>query len=345
MDPFIESAIRYGFKRKIQHLTLFVTSKCNLRCRICFVDFDKIVSEKDLTLDEIQGIRNVLGRIPILNIGGGEPFLRKDLDEIVGIFSDALTIGIPTNGWYTDKVIVGLEKIFKHVRLNQVGLMISIDGFEQTHDYIRVKESFQRSIATLEAVRKNFPDLLIQVNTVLCRYNFEEIHELIRYLKQFKPSLHSVFFLRGNPHDEKCQLPDLKKLKAVIPTILGQLNEYNYGRKWPLTLIARNYHKYMFDLSLRILEKEEQLIPCHAGRAALVIHANGDVAPCELRPSVDNLREHDLSDIIKCEAYQNALADIKNRKCYCTHNCNMTENILFNPKNYLRLVGLNVGGY
>lgn len=345
MDPFIIAAIRYFLKRGIQHLTLFATNKCNIRCRICFVDFSRAEAERDISIDEIKGIRNVLGRIPILNIGGGEPFLREDLADIVSIFSDSSTIGIPTNGWHTEKIIKGLGNIFKYVKVEQVGLMISVDGFERTHYYIRLQGSYERAIKTLEEVRKTFPELLIQVNTVLCKYNYSEILELMDFVKQFKPAHHSIFFLRGNPKDANCSLPSFEDIRGLIPRILKKMEGYNYHRKGIFLSIARNYHKYLFDISLRMLEEKKQIMPCLAGSAALVVYSNGEVSPCELLPPVGNIRPEGLDSVIRSLSFKHSLDKIKNKKCYCTHNCNMTENILFNPQNYMRLLGLKMGGY
>lgn len=343
MDPFIIAATRYFTKRNIQHLTLFVTNKCDMRCRTCFVDFNHPTEEQDLTLEEIRFIKKDLGRVSILNIGGGEPFLRDDLADIIGIFSNANTIGIPTNGWQLERVISGLKRIFERVSVRQVGLMISVDGFEKTHDYIRTKGSFVKAIEVLEKVKRLFPGLLIQVNTVLCRYNYDEILDLIDFIKFFKPSHHSIFLLRGTPRDKNCILPPLDSVKAVFPEIMEKLKSYNYNRGFVTSLIARNYHKYMFDISLRTLEKKKQIIPCFAGNAALVIYANGDVSPCELLSSAGNIRTERLSAILNGAEFKKLLESIKSGKCYCTHNCNMTENILFNPKNYLRLLGIKSG--
>lgn len=345
MDPFITATLRYFLQRRIQHLTLFVTQKCNMRCKTCFVDFDKADHEKDLSIKEIEDIKKVFGSIPMLNIGGGEPFLRHDMADIIRVFSDSKTIGIPTNGWYTDETINGIKQILKVVNVKQIGLMISIDGFEQTHDFIRVKGSFTRAIKTLEKLREVFPALLIQVNTVLCGYNYREMLDLIDFIKQFKPSHHSIFLLRGNPRDVGCSLPPLEDIRSLLPEMFRKLNGYNYHRQGLSSFIARNYHEYMFDLSLRILKEKEQLVPCLAGLASLVIYADGEVAPCELLPSVGNIRQEGLANILSGRSFQHAVDTIRQKKCYCTHNCNMTENILFNPRNYPRLLGINIGGY
>jgi MoaA/NifB/PqqE/SkfB family radical SAM enzyme len=68
-------------------LTFSVTAACQSRCKTCNIGLeyrkDPKRKEKDLKLDEIEKIFRSLGHIYFLNISGGEPFLRKDLPEIV----------------------------------------------------------------------------------------------------------------------------------------------------------------------------------------------------------------------------------------------------------------------
>ena len=68
------AAVDYQLHHNVQHVILYVTSFCNLRCKHCFVEFDK----KDLSLDEFRRLKDQLGPVSILNIGGGEPIFRKE---------------------------------------------------------------------------------------------------------------------------------------------------------------------------------------------------------------------------------------------------------------------------
>ena len=54
--------------------------------------------------------------------------------------------------------------------------------------------------------------------------------------------------------------------------------------------------------------------------------------PCEILPSVGNIRRQPIKDILASSAMKDSVAGIKRKDCHCTHDCNMQENILFNPK-------------
>ena len=68
-------------------LTFFLTSRCNLRCEHCFywkeLDADH---SNELKIDEIKKIAQSLPRLLVLSITGGEPFVRKDICDVVSTF-------------------------------------------------------------------------------------------------------------------------------------------------------------------------------------------------------------------------------------------------------------------
>ena len=70
------------------YMVLFVTAVCNARCGFCFY-WEEIESAKaklELTLEDYEKISFNLNHLYYLSIGGGEPFMRPDLPEIVAYF-------------------------------------------------------------------------------------------------------------------------------------------------------------------------------------------------------------------------------------------------------------------
>ena len=71
-------------------ITYSVTNSCNSRCKTC--NLWKIYSDNpnlkndELKLDEIEKIFRSFGKIYFFNLSGGEPYLRKDLHEIIWEF-------------------------------------------------------------------------------------------------------------------------------------------------------------------------------------------------------------------------------------------------------------------
>ncbi len=75
--------------------------------------------------------------------------------------------------------------------------------------------------------------------------------------------------------------------------------------------------------------------PCYAGALSGVIFSNGDVGPCELlHQTFGNLRNHEfqINSIWNTRQAEDIREKIKKSKCYCTYECAMLCNILFNPR-------------
>ena len=66
-------------------LVLFITSKCNCDCTHCFY-YKELNKIEDLSLKELNKVSETVGRLRTLCLTGGEPFLRKDIVEIVKVF-------------------------------------------------------------------------------------------------------------------------------------------------------------------------------------------------------------------------------------------------------------------
>ena len=67
--------------------------------------------------------------INILGISGGEPFLRDDLSEIIKILyknCSPLVVDLPTNGFYTQKIVSQVEDIAKHCKNMTVDVQLSM---------------------------------------------------------------------------------------------------------------------------------------------------------------------------------------------------------------------------
>lgn len=331
-----EAALRQ-VRPKFSHLILHVTNICNFRCSHCFVEFEK--KPQDLTLKEIRQVAEVFNDLIWLDIGGGEPFLREDLHEFLGLFK-AQEISIPTNGWFTDRTIGTLAKMREKIGMKRLIITISIDGLPKTHDEIRKKEgSFARLTETYRMIRKNFPGLRVKINTVLNHRNIPEIIQLMTHVRdEMKPDFHSILFLRGSPIDPSFHLPPPEEIRALEDQIFEIQQVYMYGRQGLLSTVQRNYQSIKREIAEQIVEQKTQVIPCLGGQAHAVVYANGNVAPCELLPAVGCLRNQPLEQILASEAWKAAIRGIQAKECNCTHDCNMVENVLFNFKLYPQLV-------
>ena len=87
-----------------------------------------------------------------LDIGGGEPFLRKDLYKIVNLFKKQV-VAIPTNGFLTENIIDQVNRI--DTSNCELTINFSIDGLKETHNKIRKnEESWDKIWITFEKLKK-----------------------------------------------------------------------------------------------------------------------------------------------------------------------------------------------
>jgi GTP 3',8-cyclase len=119
------------FKRNINYLRISVTDRCNLRCRYCMPceEFIMLRHEDILSFDEIvevvrQGVKMGIDKI---RLTGGEPLVRRDIADLVGMI--AAIPGINDLAMTTNGVL--LEKFA--LPLAEAGLMrvnISLDTMD-----------------------------------------------------------------------------------------------------------------------------------------------------------------------------------------------------------------------
>jgi MoaA/NifB/PqqE/SkfB family radical SAM enzyme len=82
-------------------------------------------------------------------ITGGQPFLRKDLFEVLDYATEkGLSTSIITDGRLLD------EEAVKKIVKNQTKISVSIDGAEKTNDAIRGKGAYKAVVSAIERFSK-----------------------------------------------------------------------------------------------------------------------------------------------------------------------------------------------
>jgi len=172
-------------------LIFFVTSRCNFQCPGCFYWRNLNIEQDELSLDEIRKISSSLSVLSRLLISGGEPFLRDDLADICNIFYNQNRIkgiDLPTNGSLTQTIICSTELILKKCASAKLTIGLSLDGLEETHDYLRQKpgsfKSVIETIIALSRLKTRYANLSLHIISVVSNKNIEEIVPLIKFLTQ-----------------------------------------------------------------------------------------------------------------------------------------------------------------
>ena len=354
---FLELIKDYYFYQdsNISEASLYITNKCNSDCIYC--GKNSLSKDKDLSKKEIISLLNELKYMGTkrINILGGEPFVRKDIWEIIeyigsrGFFLSVVSNGLSVINFDRNKINI----LKKNVNL----LDISFDSpVKRTEDYIRgVNGDYEKTLSGIESLTKN--GIPVRVTTVISKYNFKDIPELIRLIARkgcksinLQPVCPVKIFSKSNSKDgsyflESDDLNDLKKSILLSKKVAKSLNLKN-----SLSLTEMWIYSYFINEKgwYRNLIRD---FKCIVPYRNIIIYPNGDIAPCLLSPLFGNIRNSSLrNEIKKIKSFKQS---IKKQlpsycdNCFCYFTLNMIFSILTSPiKNRSHLFNIikNVAG-
>lgn len=319
--------------------TFSLSFNCNSHCRTCNIWRKK--PAEDLTKEEWRKIFMVLGRSPYwVTLSGGEPFLRRDLVEIVKDLCRVCwpkTITIPTNGILTSKIAADVKKIIDDNPQTHFIVNLSLDGVEGGHDQARgVRGNFRLAMLTFEALRgMRANNLTLGVHTVISKDNVKNFPAICDFiLDKLQPDSYVTEIA-----EERVELdnlsskitPDLEDYKKAISYLKKRMKQ---RKQASFVKVIRAFRLSYYDLALKILKEKSQVIPCYAGIASAQVAPNGDVWQCCVRADVlGNLKQEgfDFSKIWFSKKAVEVRKSIKNKECYCPLANASYTNILMSP--------------
>jgi GTP 3',8-cyclase len=186
------------FGRPLRDLRISVTDRCNFRCVYCmpkevFGRGYRFMDRKELlTFEELERLARVFidQGVHKLRITGGEPLLRRDLEELIARLrriDDSVDLTLTTNG----ALLAAKAQALADAGLSRV--TVSLDSLDD--DVFRAMNDVDfpvgRVLAGIEAAAAS--GLPVKVNTVVKRgLNDDSVLELARF---FKGSGHTLRFI------------------------------------------------------------------------------------------------------------------------------------------------------
>lgn len=328
-------------------LIFFVTNKCNARCAHCFY-WDELnnPAKKELSLEEVQKMSKSMGDLLILYLGGGEPFLRKDLPEIAQTFyenNNTRLVGIPTNAFLPELMLPSIDRMCTLCPNANILINVSIDDIGVAHEVFRVVpggwEKLLRTIAGIKELKKKHKNLAFGCNATFNALNQDKIKDIYFYLRdEIKPDSININLVRGKPKDPHCSDIDIAKYNEVISILQKDLASAGLGYTTSSfqNIINQNQVRTK-ELISKTYEKKKAHVTCTASRLIGVIYPDGELFPCELLDSkyrIGNIREvdYDFKKLWFSERNKEIAKWIVDTKCFCTHECFMSTNTMFSPK-------------
>lgn len=245
-------------------LTWELTYACNLQCVHCLSSSGRR-DPRELTTDECEAVIDELQRMQVfyINIGGGEPTVRKDFWHLVHYAVDhGVGVKFSTNGSGIDATVA--EQL---AHSDYVDVQISIDGADaETNDHVRGNGSFATAVEAMEHLRAaGFEGFKISV--VMTRHNIAQVDDFRAMADRYGAQLRLTRF---RPSGRGADSWD-----DLHPTDQQQRDLYHWLIDHPDVLTGDSF----FHLSA-LGEALPGLNLCGAGRVVCLIDPIGDVYAC-----------------------------------------------------------------
>ncbi|NIA11798.1 MAG: radical SAM protein [Nitrospiraceae bacterium] len=284
---------------------LIITYRCNAKCYMCSTWQNPTRPEEEFTPEIVEKIPSGL---KFLNITGGEPFLRKDIEEIVEVsLKKAERIVISTNGYFTER-IVGLAKKFP-----EIGIRISIEGLPAANDELRgIKNGFDHGLRTLLTLYDmGMKDIGFGI-TVSDR-NAKDMIELYRLANAMgvefaTATVHNSYYF--HKHDNVIEDPEM--VAGEFERIAVELLKTNRPKNW--------FRAY-FNMGLaNKVRGGKRPLPCEVGTDVFFLDPYGNVMPCNGSDEpmiMGNLNEQTFDQIWSSQRADEIRKQVKN----CSKQC------------------------
>ncbi len=170
----------YG--RQITSLRISVTRKCNMHCIYCHGEGEAAHKAEEIAKEEIARIVKVAKEYGInkVKFSGGEPLLRKDLEEILSSLPPLRDVSLTTNG----SLLAERAWELKKAGLNRVN--ISLDTLKEEKYQLITKCSEGSFPKVMQGINAALDAGLtpVKLNMVVLKgVNEDEIEEMIEFVR------------------------------------------------------------------------------------------------------------------------------------------------------------------
>jgi MoaA/NifB/PqqE/SkfB family radical SAM enzyme len=276
-----------------------------------------------------------------MTFSGGEPFLRRDLPDIILSAIDICrptVVNIPTNGWFTDRVVNGSERICREAPDTQLKINLSIDHNDpHRHDEIRgAPGSWDRLMVTLERLKAlDLPNLTVGVHTVISRENDQDFPGVADGLAELGADSYIAECAEEREELQTMDLgvgPQADRFRQASAAVLAVDAHASGGVARMVRALRGEYYGRV----TRLLEGDENAMPvCHAGFLSAHLTAEGEVwSCCVLARSFGNLRDADFDfrTVWFSEEAEKFRQWMRERRCACPLANAAYTNLLVEPR-------------
>ena len=298
-----------------EKLTLMIIRKCNLRCRFCDipgVNKSEMILSRESSFKAISAAKKI--GVKWLVLTGGEPFLHPNLFEIINFaYSKDIKVAVTTNGLFIKQYLGEIKKS------NIDCISVSIDGKEQTHDFLRgFPSAYKIAMEGIESLINNKVNTFI--NFVITNRNIHELNDMHNIFSKmgvkrvfFLPVINKPEFFPSSPEERFIYMAFIKRLKRI-------------------KYISDVEYKYLKNIMNACLCKKNIRTRCLGLNAEFGVDVNGDISPCciwENRKNelndLGNILNEDIEDLWYSRRFYEARYSIFAKGCLNCFNPSLIE--------------------
>ena len=288
-------------------LVLFLTNKCNLNCKYCFVKKNNEVLSLDNYIKTINIYKNVTGNVTFF---GGEPLLCFDLIKDIVKYNKDNNINVGYN--LNTNALLLENDILDYCLDNKFLLNVSLDGNKESNLLNRCNEKeFNRILKNIKTAIKRGGKVV--VNYVITPNNLDMYYDGIK-------------FLIDNDIKEICLMIDYENIWTK-----KDINKFKKNTNKVVDLLVDNrIIIHPLESKIRAIIDKREVKKCNFGKENLIVNTKGEYYPCM---NYVNNKDYIIDDIYK--EFENTTDISKCFHCnyikYCSNNC-MCKSNKQNPK-------------
>lgn len=282
-----------------------ITNTCNYHCSYCMFSCEAKKYENELTTEEVKKTIKDLkeNNFTYIKFTGGEPFVRKDMIEILKYASElGFDMDISSNASLLTNEIVRELKL-----INFPMVHVSLDGYDKnSHEYVRGKNTFEPTIRGIKCLTEN--GIYTRLGTVIYSKNENDLEKIVILASELKANEIIFSFMepmgRLKDDDELLSKRNLESVKQEVEK---------------LAVKYESQIKVKYSLSENKVCKSEEI--CPAVNKFIYINNLGEISPCTRIVSKNpeyksklTLKSNSLNEIIKSEPIQEYLKYLEKNK-------------------------------
>jgi MoaA/NifB/PqqE/SkfB family radical SAM enzyme len=309
----------------------FITNRCPCRCPSCLWLHN---DWEDVPLEDLKRFYAEAREEGFIGtaLSGGEPFIRKDLGQIVRFMKEeaGMHILLFNTGWYLKE---RMDEVLPHIDM----MLVSLDSARpQRHDEIRgLRGMFDRMIEAVELAKTRYPHISYQFNCCVQKGIADEIDDLIGLTEEMGLRI-SFDVITERRHGEGG--------RAFTSTDMGlpkdELHEvctYILERKRSGAPIVNSelYFQYFVD--------GRPGYRCHLPKLVMFVDGRGYVENClNLDRPIANIRETPLKEIMALPSFKQLRRDAEEcSSCYSPTMVDLSH-VWENPRLVLESGGIAI---